>query len=252
METSAEVHIRHVVTIGRRETWTLASTEWARVLDLLTALEPGDWSLPTDCERWDVRALALHLLGAAEAQASPRQMLHQFRLGLPLNRYIDSHHWVDGVNEVQIRDRSALSTDQVLARLADVAPRAVAGRRRLPPPIRWAPVPMGPPIGWKPLTYLLRMGFTRDVWMHRIDLARATGRELVLIPDHDGRIVGHLVVEWALRHREPFRLELTGPAGGKYVQDGGGEVLMIDAVEFCRILSGRATGTGLLRHKLPL
>jgi uncharacterized protein (TIGR03083 family) len=219
-----ELHIGEVVPIGWRETWALAEAEWDRVVDLLGALEPHEWSSPTDCERWDVRALALHLLGTAEMQASPREMLHQFRRGLPLNRVIPSHHWVDGINEFQVRERSTMGNEEVVARLAEVAAMAVVGRRRLPPPIRWAPVPMGPPIGWKPLTYLMRMGFTRDVWMHRVDLARATRREIVLTPQHDGRLVADIVVEWANRHGEPFRLELTGPAGGTYVQEGAGIV----------------------------
>jgi uncharacterized protein (TIGR03083 family) len=252
MTVVQETQIRDVAPIGRRETWTLAATELERLVDLLQRLEPEDWARPTDCERWDVRALSLHLLGAAEAQASPRHLLHQFRRGLHLKLTFESHHWVDGINELQIRERRGLTNEDLVTRLREVAPRAVTGRRRTPPPIRWAPVPIGPPIGWKPLTYLLRMGFTRDAWMHRVDLARATGRELVLTPEHDGRIVADLVVEWALRHGEPFRLELTGPAGGTFVPDRGGAELGVDAVEFCRILSERGVGTGLLRHTLPL
>ena len=247
-----EVEVREIVPIGRRETWSLATTEWARAIDLLRRLRPEEWSRPTDCQRWDVRALALHLLGAAEAQASPREMAHQFRRGLRLNGEIGSRHWVDGINELQLRERSSLTNEEVVARLAQVAPISVAVRRLLPPPVRWAPVPMGPPIGWKPLTYLLRMGFTRDVWMHRIDLARATGHEVVVSSAHDGRVVADIVFEWANRHREPFRLELTGPAGGAYVQGVDDDQFVIDTLEFCRILSGRGTGTGLLRHTLPL
>lgn len=74
----------------------------------------------------------------------------------------------------------------------------------------------------------------------------------MLTPEHDGRIAADLVVEWGRRHREPFRLVLEGPAGQTLVQGTGGEELDIDAVEFCRVLSGRGTGSGLLRHKLPL
>ena len=79
----------------------------------------------------------------------------------------------------------------------------------------------------------------RDTWMHRGDIARATGRELVLTPDHDGRIVADVVAEWARRHGRPFRLVLEGPAGGEFVQGDDGEQLRLDAVEFCRVLSGR-------------
>ncbi|MDX1382582.1 MAG: hypothetical protein R3190_03005, partial [Thermoanaerobaculia bacterium] len=38
---------------------------------------------------------------------------------------------------------------------------------------------------------------TRDTWMHRTDLAEATGRPLELTADHDGRIVADVVAEWA-------------------------------------------------------
>jgi hypothetical protein len=89
--------------------------------------------------------------------------------------------------------------------------------------------------------------------MHRIDVARATDRELELTPDHDGRIVADVVREWARRHHTPFTLTLTltGPAGGTYVSGVDGEHLTIDAIEFCRTLSGRATGTGLLTREVP-
>lgn len=69
-------------------------------------------------------------------------------------------------------------------------------------------MPFDPPIGWRPLTYLLRVGFTRDVWMHRIDLARAIGTDPHLTAEHDGRIVADIVAEWADIHREPFALTL--------------------------------------------
>ena len=87
--------------------------------------------------------------------------------------------------------------------------------------------------------------------MHRVDIARATGRDLLLTPDHDGRIVADVVAEWARVHGQPYRLTLTGPAGGTWSAGAGGEEITLDAIEFCRILSGRAPGTGLLAHEVP-
>ena len=68
-----------------------------------------EWARPTDCTGWDVRKMALHVLGSADAQASFREFVHQLRRGVPLNKQIDSHHWVDGMNELQIRERAHLS-----------------------------------------------------------------------------------------------------------------------------------------------
>ena len=83
---------------------------------------------------WDVRKMALHVLGSGDAQASFPQFVHQLRRGVPLNKEIDSHHWVDGMNELQIRERSHLSNDEIVAQLAAVGPKAVKGRWRTPPP----------------------------------------------------------------------------------------------------------------------
>lgn len=99
--------------------------------------------------------------------------------------------------------------------------------------------------------YLLDVILTRDPWMHRVDIARATGREIELTPEHDGRIIADVVAEWARLHGTPVTLTLTGPAGGEYVAGENGEHITIDAVEFCRTLSGRATGIGLLTQEVP-
>ena len=65
-------------------------------------------------------------------------------------------------------------------------------------------------------------------------------------------LVADIVAEWAGTHGEPFTLSLDGPAGGQYRSGTGGEHVDLDAIEFCRILSGRGEGTGILRHPLPL
>jgi uncharacterized protein (TIGR03083 family) len=238
--------------IRRPEAKVLAGEEFRRFADLVSSLSPAEWELPTDCVAWDVRKMALHVLGSGDAQASFPQFLHQLRRGVPLNKEIDSHHWVDGMNELQIRERSHLANDEIVAQLAAVGPKAVKGRWRTPPPMRYLPIPFGPPIGWTSLKYLLDVGFTRDVWAHRIDLCAATGREMHLTADHDGRLVADIVAEWASIHGQPFELVLEGPAGGKFSQGTDGERVEIDATEFIRVLSGRLPGTGVLGNPLPL
>jgi hypothetical protein len=102
---------------------------------------------------------------------------------------------------------------------------------------------------WR-MGYIFDVILTRDTWMHRVDISRATGRPHELTAEHDGRLVADVVAEWARRHGRPFTLHLTGPAGGSYAS-GTGEELTLDAVEFCRILSGREEGTGLLAQEVP-
>lgn len=238
--------------ITRPEARRLAEEEFERFADMAASLTPEEWATPTDCSGWDVRRMALHVLGSADAQASPREFLHQARRGLPLNKRIDSHHWVDGLNELQIRERSHLSNSELATQLASIGPRAVKGRWRTPPPMRHLPLPIGAPIGWAPLKYLLDVGFTRDVWAHRIDIHAAIGRPMHVTADHDGRLVADIVGEWGDVHGQPFELVLDGPAGGTFTRGAGGERVEMDALDFVRTLSGRLPGTGVLGNPLPL
>ncbi len=97
--------------------------------------------------------------------------------------------------------------------------------------------------------YLVDTIFTRDTWMHRLDISRATGRTMELTAGHDGRLVADVVGDWARRHAQPFTLTLTGNAGGKWRAGDGGEHLELDALDFCWTLAGRAHGTGLIGHR---
>src|SRR5256714_4300734 len=238
--------------IKRPEARILAEEEFVRTAEAVKSLSPDEWSMPTDCTGWDVRRMMLHVLGSADAQASVRQFIHQFRNGLPLNKEIDSRHWVDGMNELQIRERDHLSNDEIVAQLRAIGPKAVKGRWRTPLPMRYMPIPFGPPVGWTGLKYLLDVGFTRDVWAHRIDLHQAIGRPMRLTAEHDGRLVADIVAEWAEIHGQPFELVLEGPAGGKFTYGEDGERVEIDAIDFIRTLSGRLTGGGVLSNALPL
>jgi hypothetical protein len=154
----------------------------------------------------------------------------------------------------QIRDRSELTPSELVERLARVAPRAVRARRRTPKLVRWGVrMKQDPPFDterWK-FGYLVDAIFTRDAWMHRLDIARATGHDMVLTPEHDGRLVSDVVADWARRHGQPFTLALTGPAGGRWRVGGDGEHLELDASDFCWTLAARAPGSGLLQTLVP-
>jgi|tagenome__1003787_1003787.scaffolds.fasta_scaffold20762441_2 uncharacterized protein (TIGR03083 family) len=257
MSTSAMVSALSIPRIGHAEAMRITATENGRLLDQLHQVGPEDWDTVTDCPRWTVRDMVVHLIASAQAQANPVEFARQVRQGRKLTSEIGGQHWVDGLNEAQLRARTTWTAQQLPPRWQKASSAALGARSRMPPPIRALPLlPMGSPLGtelgWKPLGYLFDMGFTRDVWMHRIDIARAVGRPLILAAEHDGRIVADLVAEWVRLHTDPFTLELLGPAGGRYTARGGDEPISLDAVEFARILSGRGDRDGVLRHKLPL
>lgn len=121
-------NITGVTRINRTEARDLASAEFETFANLVASLSEEEWATDTDCVGWDVRKMVLHVLGSADAQASPLVFLHQLRRGLPLNKEIGAHHWVDGLNELQIRERADLSNAEVIAQLQVVGATAVKGR----------------------------------------------------------------------------------------------------------------------------
>lgn len=231
------------------ETWMgLAATEYARLLDLLGGLDPADWERPTDCPEWDVRAMVAHLVGAAEGNARIREMVRQAAVG---RRRFPRAMLVDSMTALQVSDRAARTPVQLVADLEDAGRRGVAARSRLPGVVRAVVLPMGIPLGTRPVGYLMDCIYTRDAWMHRIDIARATGRALEVTPEHDGLLTADLVSEWATLHDADFDLVLTGPAGLCRRRGASGERIELDAIEFARTLAGRAPGPGLLGVAVP-
>lgn len=247
--------------LSHDEAMQLQAVELERTLALLGSLDEADWSVQTECPDWDVRRMYLHVLGACDAAASMRENVHQM-LAAKRHQKSEGGPLEAGLSAVQVRERLDLDPDELLARLSAVAPVTVRKRTKMPSLMRRMKMKIdGPVIETWELGYLVDTIYLRDLWMHRVDVARATGRELELSSEHDGRLIADVVAEWARRHGQPFTLSLTGPAGGTYSSTGDSiasesdttsdVVLEVDAVEFCRILAGRADGTGLLNTVVP-
>ena len=137
-----------------------------------------------------------------------------------------------------------------------IAPATIRGRTRIPAPARHhLKLKVDGPVHetWT-LGYLTDTIYLRDLWMHRIDAARAARQPADLTASHDGRIVADITAEWARRHGKPFLAELSGPARGSYASDPANpaaEHISLDAVEFCRTLAGLAHPTGPLTTIVP-
>jgi len=230
-----------IVSIDKHEMAGLASVEYERLFGVLESLAPGDWVAQTPCGDWDIRAMVAHLLGAAESNASLMESVRQLRAGRAWARKHNRPE-IDGINAIQVDARADLGPDELIARLRRVAPKAIAGRQKVPAPLRRMSV-ANPAGGRMSMGHLLDRVYTRDQWMHRLDICTTVGIEPEITADHDRRIVEDVVAEWAAHQAGPWTLELTGPAGGSYVSGGGGDLMRFDALEYCLIVSGRAPST---------
>ena len=249
----ATVDVVSIARINHNEAMQITAVENRKFGELMSALSPEQWSTQTECPLWDVRAMAAHLVGSAASQASPREFIRQKRGGKPICKELGSPFWWDGMNELQVRERAQLTTVQLIAEWATISPKALKSRGKLPKLIAGLKLLNLPaPVGRQPLSYLFDIGFTRDVWAHRIDIAHSLATEPDHDAIHDGRVLADIIAEWAATHGEPFTLVLDGPAGGTYVQGVGGDEIHISVVDFVRTLAERTAGVGVLRHSLPL
>lgn len=246
--------VETIPAITRAEAAALSRAEYARVIDQYRSLSTEDWTKATDCPEWDVRAMAGHTVGMMGDFTGFRPLIKRMRSSAKEAKASGKNE-LDCMTAAQVADHAALSTAELIRRAEELAPKAARWREKAPAPFRMMPLKQdvdGKVETWR-MRYLLEIILTRDPWMHRVDISRATGRELTLTAENDGRLVADVVAEWARRHGQPFTLTLTGPAGGTFTagESAGAEHLELDAVEFCRILSGRGEGTGLLTQLVP-
>jgi uncharacterized protein (TIGR03083 family) len=254
---SEGTEVAQLVPITRRtDASTVALAAYRQLDDLLGSLSVSDWSAPTACPGWSVSDMVGHLIGAARGNASLLEFTRQQMSGFRHRRDFGGNP-LDAVNARQIADHAGLPDSERAETLRAVVPDAVRGRMRLSAWAGAVRVPIssdgsaavGTP-STVSLARLLDVVYTRDVWMHTIDIAEAVGADLAMAAAVNARIVQDVVIDWVRRHRQPVDLALAGPAGGRYRSGSGADVIELDAIELCRILSGRTPGDGLLNVKV--
>jgi uncharacterized protein (TIGR03083 family) len=233
------VRAREIPLPDKHHAAVMAASQNDALLALLRGLDEADWRRRTDCAEWCVREIVAHLVGAMKENIRLRTML---RHAVVARRRFPERRLLDGVNAAQVADHEGWSGQRLARELARLGPRAVRARRRTPGFVRR----IRPPSGFR-LPPDVRFGeildvvLVRDTWMHRIDIARACGRETPPARSDSG--VVSLVIRDLDRYWSgpPMVLELTGACGGRW-RIGAGEpvaVVRADAVECCRSLSGR-------------
>jgi hypothetical protein len=191
--------------------------------------------------------MAGHMLGMTQMIATWREMVRQ-QLAAGRRAKRAGVETIDALTALQVEKNADLTADELVDQLRKVAPGAVRNRRRAPGLMRRQTLPENGE--WWTMGYLFDVILTRDPFVHRIDITRTTGVPMVATAEHEGVIIADVVTEWAERHGAPYELELTGPAGGHW-KAGDGERITMDALEFCRALSGRAPAPGLLATQVP-
>ncbi|HEX2170815.1 MAG TPA: maleylpyruvate isomerase family mycothiol-dependent enzyme [Dehalococcoidia bacterium] len=240
-----------VPELERDEAAAIATVELSRILDLIGSLSTEEWYRPTVNPGWPVRDVVAHLCGLNAIYAHWGEGLRQL-LGAWRHRELGL---VDAANATQVAARRDWTPAELTAALAADGPRCIRFRHLVPGPLRRLPVVL-PIAGVRPASYFWDTLYTRELWMHRLDIARATDREPVVTADHDGRLVALVLRDLAqslpdgLGRDVTVYFELSGPAGGNW-DVGPGDVpdvtIRLDAIDFVWLSAGRTTPAELER-----
>lgn len=228
--------------VTAEEAYTLLHVALERFLALVETLAPDDWGKPTACTAWTVRDILAHQAGGYASGTGYSEMIRQYST-LPKKGQLPE----DAINDLQVRERAGRSPADLIAELRRAGPVAIqkwAYQFRLVKPIA-IPHPVG---GWMSLQQLMWIIHSRDTWMHRLDICRATQREFHQTREHDGRLVALIMRDVGLLLRDKLggravTIDLAGVAGGQW-QVGSGDAtatIQMDALDFSIFASGRFT-----------
>ncbi|MGL5826584.1 MAG: maleylpyruvate isomerase family mycothiol-dependent enzyme [Nocardioides sp.] len=138
--------------------WEAVEPDREALAHYLGTLESADWSAPSWCDEWNVKAVAAHLLVPA-TKSKGEVFLSFVKSGFYLHKM--SQRYVDAIC-------AAMSTDEIVATTG-----ATAGVRTAPPGL--API-----------------GVLSDLVVHSVDIARAIGKPLTLPTEHYLMALDHM------------------------------------------------------------
>ncbi|MBN8637631.1 MAG: maleylpyruvate isomerase family mycothiol-dependent enzyme, partial [Anaerolineae bacterium] len=236
----------------------LARVELDRFLTLVETLTPADLNQPTDCTLWSVKDIIAHQASHVFGLTRFGEFMDQFNPLRARAYTAKGMNGLDAANQRQIDLRAQWSLAQLIAEMRDHREASFAGRQRFPALLRRVTIPVPGSNLRVSLGDLIDNIYTRDMWMHRADICRATGREMVQTADHDGRIVALVVRELdrilnASLNGQSVLYRLTGPAGGAWLVGGNNPpeaTITMDGLEFNRLASGRVSAQQVLDQRL--
>lgn len=232
----------NIAPVTKEEAAVLAQFEVNQVLNLLDQLEGDDWTQPTDCTEWNVRDMTAHLAGACAGWSSWGEFRRQGVFNPHMFKTVVT---VDALNIRQLEDRADRNPCELIDELREVGPKAVRTRENLPGLVRKVHIPAQPMPGFMSLAYLVDVIYPRDQWMHRMDICRATGKDLVITPGHDERMLDLVMLDIAKKRKGKVSIQvnITGAVNAAYqLGDGGPQAeIDIDYLTLNRRSSGRIT-----------
>lgn len=185
--------------------------------------------------------IVAHLVGQHVESARPWTIpgkLRQARRRFPDRSALDAH------NALHILEYGGRAPEELRQLLVRFGPKAVRTRRRAPEVVRrrsfarFFPEEHLPDLSF---SYLFDVLSNRDTWMHRLEIARATGRPFTS-GEHDRGIVTQVLRDLAQTWTgPPITLVLTGAVHGRWALGATEPVAVVhtDYQDYLWHISGR-------------
>ena len=229
-----------IAPVNGEEAYNLLETELSRFLALAATLDGDDWDRPTACAEWSVRDILNHQAGGYASGCSYKEIFRQtLRIPKP-GQLIE-----DAINDFQLKERAGKAPAALIEELKQVGPVAA---KKWAHEFRFGKLFSIPhPIAGKlSIRYFMWVTHSRDTWMHRLDICRATGREFEQTQAHDGRIAALVMLDVARLPAKKLNwptliFDLAGIAGGSWKIGTGKPAATIgmDVLDFNIFASGR-------------
>jgi uncharacterized protein (TIGR03083 family) len=181
-----------------------------------------------------------HQAGGYASGASYRELFHQLSSQPGPGQLPE-----DAINALQLRDRANKSPAELIEELRRVGPVGCRNWAYGFGLLKLISIPH-PVVGKLSLRHLMWVIHSRDTWMHRLDLCRATGQPFEQTFEHDGRIAALVMRDTAEVLSRKFNgpaliFDLTGIAGGTWKIGPGDPVATVrmDVLDFNIFASGR-------------
>jgi len=231
------------------EAHRLLTTALSRFLNLLESLHSDDWFKPTACTAWNVRDMLAHQAGGYASGTSYKEIIRQYT-SKPQPGQLPE----DAINDLQVGERKSKTPAELIAELKQVGEIAARNWAYGFNAIKWiaTPHPVG---GFMSISHLMWVIHSRDTWMHRLDICRATDRPFEQTREHDGRIVELVVLDTSKKlikklNGQSITLSLTGIAGETWQIGKGNSAaeMEMDALDFNIFVSGRFSYEEGMKH----
>ncbi|GEM_PF-638663 len=246
MPTSLQVGT-HIPALKRAEAMQMSAEELRRFIAFIETLADDDWNQPTACTLWTVKDIVSHqaahvvsLTGFTNfvSQQSPFALRPYLKRGMSM---------LDAWNQSEVDKRRDHKPDDIITEIRSAAEKSLRGRNRIPAFLRAPNLPLPGLDQSRSLGYLFDVIYTRDMWMHRLDIHNAIGRVMPLDAGHDRRMVELIVRDLAYKavkglNGRAMELHLTSAAGGVFhigANVAPSATVELDVPAFASLTSGR-------------